>query len=149
MAWHNKGFNKPSKPTKFNKDDLVIVTQSGRIFTPSGIQLDRRTGKPLGRTSKTIYVNGKPVVNDPVMFMQSGNTPTKVKGGKLTNKVTITKLKNTDKFQMHGFMQYSNPQAGAQCLNQITLTCDSREEADDIGRIFKTLCQEQIDRFIN
>jgi hypothetical protein len=141
--------HKPFRRTKFNKDDLVIVTESGRIFTTSGMQLDKKTGRPLGRTDKTIYVNGKPVVNDPKLFVQGDGLPTNIKGGKVNSKVTVTKLKNSSKYQMHGFMQYSNPNAGIQCLNQVTITCDSKFEADDLGRSFKELCKEEINLFNN
>lgn len=149
------------------KDEYVYLTNSGKVFTLTGTQLDRNTGKPLRGGNRIIvpksaggkphvdkpqYCNNvqKPVANTP---KQCGSIPKlagKVKKGenKFINRSTITKVKNSDKYQMIGYMECIYPKLGVDCFNRITIICDSREEAQRMSKVYKEFFQAQINNFV-
>jgi hypothetical protein len=67
---------------------------------------------------------------------------------KYTAKVTINTLKGTDKYVINGFIDCNYPKRGAQCFTKLSMTCETKEEAQYISKLFKDYFQSMIDRFV-
>jgi hypothetical protein len=105
----------------------AFKTPSGRITTKSGRDLHLQQT----RSGRLLTKSGKEYVDKPL-------------SGTATAKTSISRLKNYGIYEMHGEMKANFPKAGVRCNSEITVVCDSKEDAKDNEKFYKALFKEQM-----
>jgi hypothetical protein len=133
-----------------SKDDYVFLTDSGKVYTLTGTRLDKTTGKPI---------RGAPRLANPPQKHRGGNKVSPQSGNfsrrgarkgedKYTAKVSVNPLKGTDKFVVNGLLDCNYPKLGSQCFTKLSMTCDTKEYAQRVSKIYKDYFQNFIDNFV-